>query len=82
MRQTSSTLLLFAAVAVLALAQHTVAQNPQAALASLPEADALIYVSPQRILNEAAPRVMKPADVTSMRATFADLKKAIGVDPG
>ncbi|HEX6716224.1 MAG TPA: hypothetical protein VF088_03895 [Pyrinomonadaceae bacterium] len=57
------------------------AQNPSAALASLPEADTLIYVSPQRILNEAAPRVMTPADLTKMRSSFADLKKAVGVDP-
>ena len=63
------------------LARNAFAQNPQAALASLPEADILIYVSPQRILNEAAPRVMSPADVTKMRESFADIKKSIGVDP-
>src|SRR6185312_15943140 len=50
-------------------------------LTSLPEADALIYVSPQRILNDAAPRVMPPAEITKMRASFADLKKSAGVDP-
>jgi hypothetical protein len=58
-----------------------VAQNPSAALASLPEADALIYVSPQRILNEAAPRVMTPAEVTKMRSAFSDIKAAAGIDP-
>jgi hypothetical protein len=68
-------------VAVLALASQISAQNPQAALATLPEADALIYVSPQRILNEAAPRVMDPAELTKVRETFADLKKSAGVDP-
>ena len=74
-------LLLLAAIAVLTLAPNAVAQTASTALAGLPEADALIYVSPQRLLNEAAPRVLAPADVTKMRATFADLKKSVGVDP-
>ncbi|HEX7334912.1 MAG TPA: hypothetical protein VF290_25640 [Pyrinomonadaceae bacterium] len=74
-------LILPAAVTVLALASQVFAQNPQAALASLPEADALIYVSPQRILNEAAPRVMDPAELAKARATFADMKKSAGIDP-
>lgn len=69
------------AIAVLALAPKAFAQNPQAALASLPEADALIYVSPQRILNEAAPRVMDPAELAKARAAFADMKKSAGIDP-
>ena len=58
-----------------------VAQNASAALAALPEADVLIYVSPQRILNDAAPRVMPPAEITKMRAVFADMKKGAGIDP-
>src|SRR5687767_1400472 len=74
-------LLLLTAVAVLALAPKAFAQNPQAALANLPEADALIYVSPQRILNEAAPRVMDPAELAKARATFTDMKKGAGIDP-
>jgi hypothetical protein len=78
---TTSKLVLLAALAFLSLAPAAVAQSLPASLAALPEADALIYVSPQRILNEAAPRVMQPADVTKMRALFADLKKSVGVDP-
>ena len=74
-------LLLLTAVTVLALASQVFAQNTQATLASLPEADALIYVSPQRILNEAAPRVMDPAELAKVRATFADIKKGAGIDP-
>ena len=74
-------LLPLALLAVLSLTHAAVAQNSATALASLPEADAVIYVSPQRILNEAAPRVMSPADVTGMRATFAELKKSAGIDP-
>ena len=69
------------AIAVLAIAIQAFAQNPHAALASLPEADTLIYISPQRILNEAAPRVMDPAELTKMRGAFAEMKKGAGVDP-
>lgn len=81
MRQTSSKSLFLAAIALLALATNADAQTPAASLSGLPEADALIYVNPQRILNEVAPRVMAPADVTKMRAAFADIKKSVGVDP-
>jgi hypothetical protein len=56
-------------------------QNISSQLASLPEADALIYVNPRRILNEAAPRVMTAADLSKMRTLFDDLKKGSGVDP-
>ena len=59
--------LFVALFAVLSLTRTAVAQNSAAALANLPEADALIYVSPQRILNEAAPRVIAPAELTKMR---------------
>ena len=81
MRHTTSKLLLIAALALLSLAPAAFAQNAPVALASLPEADMLIYVSPQRILNDAAPRVITPAEITKMRAAFADIKKSIGVDP-
>jgi hypothetical protein len=74
-------LLPLALFAVLSITSAAIAQNSAAALASLPEADAVIYISPQRILNEAAPRVMSPADLTSMRSEFAELKKSVGVDP-
>jgi hypothetical protein len=70
-----------AVIVFLAIAVQAFAQNRHAALASLPEADALIYVSPQRILNEAAPRVVDPAELTKMRSGFADMKKAAGIDP-
>ena len=73
--------LLVALFAVLSLTHVAVAQNSAAALANLPEADALIYVSPQRILNEAAPRVMQPGEITKMRSAFADIKKSTGIDP-
>ena len=69
------------AVALLAFTIQALAQNPHTALSTLPEADTLIYISPQRILNEAAPRVMPPAELTKMRGAFAELKQAAGIDP-
>ena len=81
MRHTTAKLLLLATLEFLLLAPAAFAQNARAALASLPEADVLIYVSPQRILNDAAPRVLAPAEIPKMRAAFADIKKSTGVDP-
>ena len=81
MRQTSSKLLFLVALALLILAPNAAAQSPAASLSALPEADVVFYVSPQRILNEALPRVVAPAEVTKMREAFADLKKSVGVDP-
>jgi hypothetical protein len=73
--------LLLALFAVLSLTNVAAAQNNAAALAWLPEADAIIYFSPQRILTEAAQRVFAPTDLTKMRDTFAELKKSAGLDP-
>jgi hypothetical protein len=56
-------------------------QKVATALASLPEADTLVYINPRRILNDAAPKVVAPAELTKMRAAFEDLKKGLGVDP-
>lgn len=56
-------------------------QSAVTALANLPDADVLIYVSPQRILNEAMPKFMPASEVAKMRAQFAEAKKAVGVDP-
>ena len=81
LRNTYSKLVFFAALVVVTLAPKAAAQSLSSSLASLPEADALIYVSPQKILNEAAPRVMPPAEITKMRNAFNDLKKSVGVDP-
>lgn len=58
-----------------------VSQNVATALASLPEADTLIFINPRRILNDAAPKVIVAAELTKMRAAFEDLKKGLGVDP-
>ena len=82
--------LLLMSVATLAQESHattsttrstTAMQSAATALASLPDADVLIYVSPQRILNDAVPKFMPPAELVKMRASFADMKKSVGIDP-
>lgn len=50
-------------------------------LASLPDADTLIYVNPQRILNEVVPKLMPPNEVEKMRLGFEEVKKNAGFDP-
>ena len=81
LRQAYSRFILFAAITLLTLAPTAVAQTIPASVAALPEADVLIYVSPQRILNEAAPRVVPAAEITKMRTVFDDLKKSVGIEP-
>lgn len=56
-------------------------QTVPSALTSLPEADTLVYINPQRVLNEAAPRFMPEKDLEGLRKTFADVKQFSGVDP-
>jgi hypothetical protein len=56
-------------------------QDAGAKLATLPEADTLMYVSPRRILTEAAPRVMPAKDLENMSSAFAEIKKKAGIDP-
>lgn len=58
-----------------------VPQNVIASLANLPEADALIYVNPQRILNEVLPKILPAKDVEEMRKGFEEVKKNAGFDP-
>ena len=81
-------------VAVLALSANVLAQNILttatnsrasqtivSSLSNLPEADELIYISPHRVLTEAAPRVLPDADLAKMRADLSDVKKQTGIDP-
>ena len=68
-------------IILLLMPAAALAQDARTSLANLPDADVLIYVSPQKVLNEAAPRLMPPAEVAKMRASFADMKKDVGVDP-
>jgi hypothetical protein len=57
------------------------AQSVVGSLSSLPEADTLIYINPQRLLNDAAPKIMPADHLEKMRAGFADIKKSVGLDP-
>ena len=56
-------------------------QDIRSVLATLPEADTLIFINPRRIVNEVAPRVMSEKDLAGMRKTFADMNQFAGVDP-
>lgn len=56
-------------------------QNVINSLSSLPEADALIYINPQRILNEVVPKFLSPKDVEEMRKGFEEAKTKAGIDP-
>jgi hypothetical protein len=67
--------------AALQKAHAGVPQSVVNSLSSLPEADVIIYASPQRILSEAAARLMQPAEIAEMHGAFADLKNSIGLDP-
>ncbi len=50
-------------------------------LANLPDADMLIYINPQRILNEVVPKVMPVKDVEEMRKGIEQVKNDVNVDP-
>lgn len=74
--------LLALVVFVCALSTGSQAQNPiPSSLSNLPEADTLIYINPQRILNEAAPRLMPEKELAEMRQAFTEVKQRAGVDP-
>ena len=78
------TILLFVSLCQAQEKQSAHALPPQSAvnvLTSLPEADSLVYLSPQRILNDAAPKFMTPSDLAEMKSAFADLKKSASIDP-
>lgn len=60
---------------------RAIPQSVIASLASLPEADSLVYISPRLILNEAAARVLPEKDLAEMRQGFSEMKKEMGVDP-
>ena len=69
-----------------AMAQHAYVesspvQSVASSLANLPEADVLIYGSPQKIFHEAAPKVIDATEVAKMRTSFDDIKKSVGIDP-
>ena len=67
--------------APVSLTAETVNQNVINALASLPEADTLVFLNPQRILSDVLPKVMSAKDLENMRQGFEEVKKNFGVDP-
>ena len=50
-------------------------------LSSLPEADMLIYINTQRILNEVMPKFLPAKDLEEMQKGFDEVKKNAGIDP-
>ena len=50
-------------------------------LSALPEADTIVYINPQRILNDLLPKFLPPKDVEGMRQGFEQAKQMAGVDP-
>ncbi|MDX6612055.1 MAG: hypothetical protein QOD75_1241 [Blastocatellia bacterium] len=74
-------LFLLSLLVVVSLPVSICAQTPTSSLANLPEADTLVYINPQRILNEAVPRVMPEKEVAEMRSAFNMVKQNVGIDP-
>ena len=56
-------------------------QNVINSLSNLPEADALIYVNPQRIINEVLPKFLTAKDLEEMHKGFEAARTQAGVDP-
>lgn len=69
---------------------HAVANQPlspasqalAASLQNLPDADMLVFINPQRVLNDLLPKILPAKDVDQMRKDFDEAKKQAGVDPG
>lgn len=62
-------------------APRAVPQSVPASLATLPEADTFVYLSPHLILTEAAPRVMPEKELAELREALSQTKKDMGFDP-
>lgn len=50
-------------------------------LSQLPEADAMMYVNPQRIINEVLPKFLTAKDLEEMHKGFEAAKTQAGIDP-
>jgi hypothetical protein len=50
-------------------------------LSNLPEADALIYINPQRIINDVLPKFLSARDLEEMHKGFEAAKTQAGIDP-
>jgi hypothetical protein len=90
-KRVSTIVLFIALLGATAVAQEqTVARNSERAtalqsaasvLSALPDADTLIYINPQRIFSEAAPKVIAEGDLAMLRDQFTQVKNGFGVDP-
>jgi len=56
-------------------------QGVISSLSNLPEADTLIYINPQRIINEVLPKFLPAKDLEEMRKGFEAAKQQAGIDP-
>ena len=79
--QTGSRTAQLAAVNSTSVTSSSANQGVVGSMSSLPEADLLIYINSQRILNEAVPKLLPAKDVEEMRKEFDDVKKNVGIDP-
>lgn len=50
-------------------------------LSALPDADTIVYINPQRILNDLLPKFMPPKELEEMRKGFEQARQMAGVDP-
>lgn len=69
-------------IAIVLLTTVTAAsQTVSSSLSNLPEADTLIYINPQRILNEALPKLLPEKEMANLREGFTVAKQQAGIDP-
>ena len=66
---------------VVAAPTSPASQAVVSSLSILPEADTIVYINPQRILNDLLPKFMPPKDLEGMRKGFEQAKQMAGVDP-
>ena len=73
-----------------ATSSHFVATSPTNSAATqaivnslsiLPDTDTIVYINPQRILNDLLPKFMPPKELEEMRKGFEQAKQMAGVDP-
>ena len=50
-------------------------------LSALPDSDTIVYINPQRILNDLLPKFMPPKELEEMRKGFEQARQMAGVDP-
>lgn len=58
----------------------TIIQPDQTSLATLPDADLIIHINPQRIINDALPRIMPADKYKDIRNMLEQAKQVTGID--